>query len=64
LRKLAPAELFFALMFASVPDNATEDATPNGSGAYFFSHAAKASAKARSPGGPFSNAKMARPPLV
>jgi SRSO17 transposase len=31
---------------------------------YFFSQAAKASTKARSPGGPFSIARMARPPLA
>ena len=31
---------------------------------YFSSQAVKASAKARSPDGPFSNAKMARPPFV
>jgi hypothetical protein len=31
---------------------------------YFFSQAAKASVKARSPGGPFSIARIARPPLV
>ena len=36
--------------------------TPNRN--HFFSQAAKASAKARSPGVPFSIARIARPPLV
>ena len=38
--------------------------TPRGLQVYFFSQAAKASAKARSPAGPFSMARMARLPLM
>ena len=54
------------LIFACVPEKSRQRGKRAGTAdaAYFFSQAAKASAKARSPGGPFSIARMARPPLV
>ena len=44
--------------------NSIHDTAERPVSSYFFSQAAKASLKAWSPGGPFSIARMARPPLV
>ena len=63
-RTFAPAELFFALIVHLSPTTLPNTPHADGRSAYFFSQAAKASAKARSPGGPFSIARMARPPYV
>src|ERR1700689_884619 len=63
----ASDELIFArvLTLHSLPRNvaATVHRDANRTEVY-FAQAANASAKARSPGGPFSMARMARPPLL
>src|SRR5262249_53332029 len=63
-RALTPAEPFFVLIFAFMLNHADEVRRCPRRNDHFFSQAANASAKARSPGVPFSSARIARPPLV
>src|SRR5580698_6093725 len=68
LAALTFARLFTQLLLSPQQQHAKRRLYPGLNRAAYtaahLDHAAKASAKARSPGGPFSTARMARPPLV